>query len=1027
MSGPVDIEALLRHREFVRRLARRLVRDDARADDVVQETYVAALKNPPRHAGALRAWLATVVRKLAWTHARSESRRAARERSSAPPAAAPRPEEVLERAEWHRRLVNHVMQLDEPYRSTVLLRYFEELNSSEIARLHDVPPATVRTRLRRGLEQLRQRLDAGDGRAEWLVGLTLLAWPAGGVPPAPPAPAAWPLAAAAGLGLVAVTALVWYAAASGPAPAERLPPASRPSSVAPPSSAPVAPPLRVHSGRWPAPEAGGNFLEVTVLAGARPAAGARVVVERLDHRPWHAWAYDPWRLFGRARTDTAGHAVLEGVPDGYVRVLAALEGFGRGESVAFLPAEFEAPVVVDLPPDAPRRVEAPPGARVAIFEPNGAPWRPELNIPPADATGRTTIRGVAAGAAARVRIHAPGYAAWGPRPLPARRLRAEPTPLDRTVEWPIAGPGPRSGTPLSLRRVHDPVARLQARVDAGHVVAHGLPPGDLFELLAVADDGTFARLTAEADTDTGPPVRFVTPPTLDLRLRDPTGAPVPGVAVRLFLEDVPIYPEDRTDAAGRAQLPVFAHDPVTVGVRERRHAAFRTVRTFAPQGGDARMEVTLAAAREVTLRVRCDGAPGLPYAYELYADRTRIAPEEVQADRQRGRLEFSLRPESGDVHLLAPGYLAATVHVDRDDVDVDLIPAGTLIVDVALAVPEKQPYRLALVDDRGAERVDLERGPWSFGLHPGPDHVVRETMMPPGHYRVADLTSGKATEEFFILPGRGEVHLRLDLRDAWPPRDPVVAGVVLAPGLDPRLAEVIGVGPGGERRRAPVAADGTFVLPWLGPAVLEVSARHPQAAGPGPALVLTEPRGDVVLHLQSRHRATASLVPGAGPPRPGATEPRVRLFPAAQGQAPYRLDVRLAEDRLRFDGFRPGRYTLRFDLPGCVPLTLSDVVLRDGVTDLGPLHLDRGSTLRFHILGRQGETVPELSIVARALATPAYRRSVRTGGAGEAVVAGLGAGAFQVGAWERYTGLRIWSRRVDVDGTNDVRLEIDLR
>ena len=38
MPGPVDIEALLRHREFVRRLARRLVRDDARADDVVQET-----------------------------------------------------------------------------------------------------------------------------------------------------------------------------------------------------------------------------------------------------------------------------------------------------------------------------------------------------------------------------------------------------------------------------------------------------------------------------------------------------------------------------------------------------------------------------------------------------------------------------------------------------------------------------------------------------------------------------------------------------------------------------------------------------------------------------------------------------------------------------------------------------------------------------------------------------------------------------------------------------------------------------
>ena len=48
MPDPVDIEVLLRHRPFVRALARRLVRDDARAEDVVQDTYVAALKNPPR-------------------------------------------------------------------------------------------------------------------------------------------------------------------------------------------------------------------------------------------------------------------------------------------------------------------------------------------------------------------------------------------------------------------------------------------------------------------------------------------------------------------------------------------------------------------------------------------------------------------------------------------------------------------------------------------------------------------------------------------------------------------------------------------------------------------------------------------------------------------------------------------------------------------------------------------------------------------------------------------------------------------
>jgi hypothetical protein len=224
----------------------------------------------------------------------------------------------------------------------------------------------------------------------------------------------------------------------------------------------------------------------------------------------------------------------------------------------------------------------------------------------------------------------------------------------------------------------------------------------------------------------------------------------------------------------------------------------------------------------------------------------------------------------------------------------------------------------------------------------------------------------------------------------------------------------------------PVAADGTFVLPWFGPDVLAVSAHHPQAAAPSPALSLTAPRRDVSLRLRSRHRATARLVPGVAPAA-GGTEPRVRLLPVAAGQAPVLLDVSLADGRARFDGFRPGRYTLRFDLPGVVPLTLRDVVLADGVTDLGTLNVDAGTALRFRILARQGATVPELTIVARSLAAPRYRRSRRTGGAEEAVVAGLSAGAFQVGAWESHTGLRVWSRRVDVDGTNDVRLEVDLR
>jgi DNA-directed RNA polymerase specialized sigma24 family protein len=42
-----------------------LLGDPDRAADVVQDTWVASLKRPPRHAKSLRGWLAVVARNLA--------------------------------------------------------------------------------------------------------------------------------------------------------------------------------------------------------------------------------------------------------------------------------------------------------------------------------------------------------------------------------------------------------------------------------------------------------------------------------------------------------------------------------------------------------------------------------------------------------------------------------------------------------------------------------------------------------------------------------------------------------------------------------------------------------------------------------------------------------------------------------------------------------------------------------------------------------------------------------------------------
>lgn len=213
-ATPDLLAALERNSRFLRALALSLVGDENAADDLVQETYVAAIDRPPPRATHLRGWLATVARNLAWRTLRGRDRRARRERDAATPEPLPPTDELVMRGEQQRRLVNAVMELAEPYRSTVLLRYFDGLASSEIARRAGEPESTVRARLKRALDQLRARLDAETpgGREAWLRALTLA------MPAAPPALLVPALVASCAL-VVAIGAATWWRA-TRPSPSE---------------------------------------------------------------------------------------------------------------------------------------------------------------------------------------------------------------------------------------------------------------------------------------------------------------------------------------------------------------------------------------------------------------------------------------------------------------------------------------------------------------------------------------------------------------------------------------------------------------------------------------------------------------------------------------------------------------------------------------------------------------------------------------------------------------------------------------
>ena len=172
MAESHAIDDLLEHAAFARRLARALVGDEARADDVVQQAWLNALEHPPRAGRGVKAWLATVVRNTASKLRRDESRREAREQRAATPEPLPSTAEVAAQLAAQRELLDAVARLDEPARSTIHARFFEERTPTEIAAVLGIPVRTVETRLRRAIERLRAELDerVEGGRKAW-VGL----------------------------------------------------------------------------------------------------------------------------------------------------------------------------------------------------------------------------------------------------------------------------------------------------------------------------------------------------------------------------------------------------------------------------------------------------------------------------------------------------------------------------------------------------------------------------------------------------------------------------------------------------------------------------------------------------------------------------------------------------------------------------------------------------------------------------------------------------------------------------------------
>lgn len=165
-----ESEALARaydaHHAAVRAFCRRLLGDEASAEDLVHDVFVGLPDVIGRYEG--RAALRTFILSVAANHARNV-RRATRRRLSAmermhvePRDASETPEEERERRQLAELLSKMLDQLSMDHRLVVVLCVIEERTSVEAAEIVGVPEATVRTRLFHARKKLREMLD-GEG------------------------------------------------------------------------------------------------------------------------------------------------------------------------------------------------------------------------------------------------------------------------------------------------------------------------------------------------------------------------------------------------------------------------------------------------------------------------------------------------------------------------------------------------------------------------------------------------------------------------------------------------------------------------------------------------------------------------------------------------------------------------------------------------------------------------------------------------------------------------------------------------
>ncbi len=153
-------------------IAMHLARDATQADDLVQATFLAAMRRAERYdpARPVLAWLTGILQKQAAMRRREGRRQVDPTRAALGSSRSPADTAALREASDE--VIAAVDGMPAMYRQVLLLRLVHDLRSHEIARALDMSPQTVRSRLHRGLELLRRALPKGLAVPALMVGAT---------------------------------------------------------------------------------------------------------------------------------------------------------------------------------------------------------------------------------------------------------------------------------------------------------------------------------------------------------------------------------------------------------------------------------------------------------------------------------------------------------------------------------------------------------------------------------------------------------------------------------------------------------------------------------------------------------------------------------------------------------------------------------------------------------------------------------------------------------------------------------------